>query len=444
MTGLETPLESIRPAFQGIIPTPVATASPAGVPNSTYMSVAWYVDEERIALSNQFLGKTIANLRANPLLALRVVDPTTMFEYEIDATHLRSETSGELFEAVRTQVEAVASQSGMEDVFRLRAVEVLRVDRCAPAARPTPATATKSNTAGLLAGLDTFVRRLAETRDLDETTRVALQSLEDIFGFRRSILLLADPSDEHLLVVAANGHAPGNLGAEIPFGEGIVGVAAHRRRTVQVADVARLSRAGTTVNSTIDAPPVLASSGLDDAVSVLATPLILHDRLVGVLYLDSPQPGRFDSDDAQLVGVLGAHLASSIALHEGGGLEPLTSPPAVAAAEPRDAVNHVAFYDHDGTVLIDGRYVIKGVPGRILFALLSEHAESGRTEFSNREIRLDRSIGLPAGKDNLEARLLALRRRLEERDDPFRVERVGRGKLRLTVDGPLQLDRHES
>jgi GAF domain/Pyridoxamine 5'-phosphate oxidase len=437
------PLGSIRPAFQGIIPSPVGTASSLGVPNSTYLSIVWYVDEERLVVSNQFLHKTVSNLRENPFVALRVVDPTTMTEYELDATFLRSETSGELFEAVKTQLDAVAAESGMEEVFRLRSVELLEVQRCAPAGRATvsvPATAASSQ---LLANLDIFVRRLSECRDLAEATQVALHALEDLFGFRRSILLLADAADERLFAVAVNGHRRGNVGAEVPFGEGIIGVAAHRRRQVRLGSVDRLTRAGTGVSNP-DGPPEIPLSGLDDGQSVLATPLLLHDRLVGVLYLDSLEPGRFDADDARLVDVLAGHLALTVALLEGGGLEPavVANRPAAPPSRADEAV--VAFYDHDGTVLVDGTYVIKGVAGRILFSLLHEHAASGRTEFTNREIRLDRSIGLPAGKDNLEARLLTLRRRLAEREDPFLLERVGRGRLQLTVDAPLRLERHDT
>jgi adenylate cyclase len=443
VTRLEVPLDSIRAAFQGIVPSPIATASSLGVPNCTYLSIVWYVDEERIALSNQFFGKTSANLRENPFAALRVVDPATMAEYDIDATWLRSESSGELFERVRTQLEAVAAQSGMGEVFRLRGVEVLRVDRCAPAGRSTVAVRAKVDPTELLTGLDIFVRRLSESRDLAECTRVALQSLEDLFQFRRSVLLMTDPAGEHLFAVETNGHGPGSVGTEIPVGEGVIGVAAHRRRQVRLGDIERMSRAGAPATD-VESPRVISPTGFDDAQSVLVTPLLLHDRLIGVLYLDSPEPGRFDAEDGRLVEVLAGHLAVTIALHEAGGLEPLVAPSPAAATSDRAAKATVAYYDHDGTVLVDGSYVIKGVPGRILFSLLSEHAVSGRTDFTNREIRLDRNIGLPAGKDNLEARLLTLRRRLAERNDPFRIERVGRGQLRLSVDGPLKLERHEA
>jgi adenylate cyclase len=139
--------------------------------------------------------------------------------------------------------------------------------------------------------------------------------------------------------------------------------------------------------------------------------------------------------------VLAGQLAVTIALHETGGFDPAV-PPRRPHVRRRSDETAVSFFEHDGTILVEGNYVIKGVAGRILFALLAEHLRSGRTDFTNRELRLDRSIGLPAGKDNLEARLLALRRRLAERDDPFTVERVGRGLLRLTVRGPLSLQHH--
>jgi hypothetical protein len=90
-------------------------------------------------------------------------------------------------------------------------------------------------------------------------------------------------------------------------------------------------------------------------------------------------------------------------------------------------------------VLCEGDYVVKGVPGRILWSLLREHAVTGRTAFSNRELRLDESLGLPAGNDNLEARLLVLRRRLAQHGSPIGLTRVGRGRLELAVARPVRL-----
>ena len=103
----------------------------------------------------------------------------------------------------------------------------------------------------------------------------------------------------------------------------------------------------------------------------------------------------------------------------------------------------VSFHDSDGTVLIDGDYIIRGVAGRILFAMLTEYERSGRVRFSNRELRLNRDIGLPAGNDNLDARLVTLRRRLAERGDPFQLQSAGRGQLELIVSSAVHVERND-
>jgi hypothetical protein len=90
-------------------------------------------------------------------------------------------------------------------------------------------------------------------------------------------------------------------------------------------------------------------------------------------------------------------------------------------------------------VFVAGRYVTKGVAGRILRKLAGEHVATGRTAFSNRELRLDESLDLPAGADNLEGRLLVLRRRLALQNCGIELERVGRGHMELRVAGPLEL-----
>jgi hypothetical protein len=79
------------------------------------------------------------------------------------------------------------------------------------------------------------------------------------------------------------------------------------------------------------------------------------------------------------------------------------------------------------------------VAGAVLWKLLREHAATGRTEFSNRELRLAPDIRLPEVGDNLEARLVLLTRRLVDRDAAVRLEKTGRGRFRLCVARPLDL-----
>ena len=85
-------------------------------------------------------------------------------------------------------------------------------------------------------------------------------------------------------------------------------------------------------------------------------------------------------------------------------------------------------------------YLIKGRGRCHFWKLLRDYTQAGRTEFSNRELRLDPSIRLPDIADNLEARLLLLQRRLRENNPPMRIEKTGRGRFRLCVTCPVQLE----
>jgi hypothetical protein len=90
-------------------------------------------------------------------------------------------------------------------------------------------------------------------------------------------------------------------------------------------------------------------------------------------------------------------------------------------------------------VFVDDDYLIKGVAGAILWRLLGAYIHEHRSDFTNRELRLDPAIRLPELSENLEARLILLQRRLAERCAFLRLEKTGRGRLRLVVSRPLRL-----
>ena len=161
-----------------------------------------------------------------------------MLEYELDTTRLRSERAGELFDSMRVQIDAIAAQTGMRGVFRLRSVEVLRVDRCEKVQGSVGRLRRPASGAGALDGLSVFVGRLDDCRELGELTQTALKLLDDLSGIGSSMLLMADHDLKSLFVVAHHGYA-GGVGAEIAVDEGVIGVAAQRRRQVLVSHVIR-------------------------------------------------------------------------------------------------------------------------------------------------------------------------------------------------------------
>jgi len=445
VSDLSVALESIRACFAGVMPTQFATCSRDGTPNVIAVSLVHYVDSERVAVSRQFLRKTSDNVEANRKAQLLVTDPETFAEYRLDTEFLHTETEGPAFEAAKANLDAVASQSGMSDVFRLRGVDIHRVIRCEAVGHDLEA-ARPAGEPDALRPLDEFVRRLGLCADYEELTRAALHALEDLFGVAYSILLLADAEGGGLFATASNGYPASAVGAEVRSGVGLIGTAAAERRSITVAHLGRARTMQSALRASAERDgdgslgPEVSLPGLALPQSVAAIPLIAQNRLVGVLYLESERPGQFHSETEPTLQIIAGHLAATLLMLEA---ETPPSQPAGVPAKARPAADArtvtVAYYQANDSVFVAGRYVTKGVAGRILRKLAGEHVATGRTAFSNRELRLDESLDLPAGADNLEGRLLVLRRRLALQNCGIELERVGRGHMELRVAGPLEL-----
>lgn len=134
-------LASISACFQGEIPSLIATASGSGEPNVAHLSQVLLVDADHVAISNQFFTKTSANLAENPVATLLCLHPSTLATYKLLVRSVGSETSGPLFDSVRSSIEAIASLTGMADVFALRSIDVFRVleVELVPGREPRPA-----------------------------------------------------------------------------------------------------------------------------------------------------------------------------------------------------------------------------------------------------------------------------------------------------------------
>jgi phosphoserine phosphatase RsbU/P len=86
---------------------------------------------------------------------------------------------------------------------------------------------------------------------------------------------------------------------QMPLNQGITGTAAAERRTIRVVDV-RLD-------------PRYINHGNDVEVrSELVVPLLLQDRLIGVLDLESTEPQAFSAEHERMLNILGSYIAVAL------------------------------------------------------------------------------------------------------------------------------------
>ncbi|MBK7774726.1 MAG: GAF domain-containing protein [Sandaracinaceae bacterium] len=442
--------------FQGVTPAGIATCGADGVPNIAMLSQVHYLDEGHVALSCQFFNKTRRNVDQNPFASVRLWDPVTLQPYLLQLRFLRAETEGALFDDMSARIEAIARTTGMSGIFKLLSADVYEVlsftvlpDALAPMTELSgtwsgcPET-TADQRREELRGLQLLSDRICRARTLDALFAAVLESMTTLFGAQHALLLLHEEERATLVAIDSTGYERSGAGAEVAVGEGLIGTVAQTLRPLQLSGLSAVRRyaravqesaqkAGAQVTAEIPLP------GLTDAQAQLALPLVAHDQLVGVLVLESRDPLAFENWHEAYLGLLANQAALAIAVlserddeDSGGDACPETA--------PLPAHRRVfTWYAADESVFVDGEYLIRNVPARILWKLLNEHA-GGRREFTNRELRMDPALGLPEYRDNLESRLILLRKRLCERCPDVRLVPIKRGRFVLERDCELQLE----
>jgi hypothetical protein len=376
-------LSDIWRCFQGVVPSIIATADSRGIPNVTYLSQVYLVDDRHVALSCQFFNKTRRNLDENPSASVEVIDPLTLQAYRLRLKFLRSEKSGPLFDTMSLRIDAIAAHTGLTGVFRLIAADMFEVQ-----------------------SVEMVQGFLTEPPPDDAKSGVSLE------GLRTEMRGLQWVSDRV------------NRAADLRYGRAIRREAAGASRCVEAE---------------------IPLPGLPDAQSILAMPLAICDRLVGVLVAEDRDPMRFGEWHEAYLEVIGNQIALGIDRMIERADEAVDAPrppaaPPPAPSAPTRTRRRLTYYRSDDAIFVDDEYLIRNVPARILWKVLGESQRTGRTEFSNREMRLDaEALGLPPVKDNLESRLILLRHRLQEKCPDLQIVPTGRGRFALRAEATVEL-----
>lgn len=437
-------IEALRDCFEGFVPAILATTNADGMPNVSLLSQVVYVDSARVALSYQFFNKTRRNILARRAASIVVFDPNTMAQFRLELDYEETQTSGPLFESMKARLAGIASHTGMHGVFKLLGSDIFRVSSVEML--PGDRVQVCPGESNLLPQTRRVCAELSRCRDLDELCDRTLAALQQHLGIEHSIILMLDDAGRRLYTVASRGYPLSGIGSEVSLGEGVIGAAAREGVPIRIGHMSADYAYGAAVRDTAQKSGLDWASvteipfpGLAAPESQLSVPIIQCGRTIGVLFAESRDAMSFNYNIEDALAVVADHFGASFALLESQDIAASAPVRTVAAPAAEDTLL-VRYYPADNSVFLDGDYLIKGVAGAIFRKLVSEYVGEGRDEFTNRELRLDPVLRLPAFAENLEARLVLLHRRLAERSSEVKIEKCGRGRFRLVTARPLSIE----
>jgi len=136
------------------------------------------------------------------------------------------------------------------------------------------------------------------TLDLDTTLRRVAELVRKVIDYEIFAILLLNEKTQDLRIRFQVGYAREVAERmKIKVGEGVTGMAAQRREAILVDDVSKH-------------PEYI--SLVADVRSELAVPLIIKNRVIGVLNLEAEEAGRFTEEHKRLLTLIGSRMAVGI------------------------------------------------------------------------------------------------------------------------------------
>jgi hypothetical protein len=115
--------ERMMEVFNNVPTAVLATATADGNPNAVPVGAKKIIDDETILISDQFFGKTLANMKANPKVAV------TYWEghegYQLKGT-ITIETSGQRYEDTAKWIEELGAKAGFP--LKSKGAVILKID----------------------------------------------------------------------------------------------------------------------------------------------------------------------------------------------------------------------------------------------------------------------------------------------------------------------------
>jgi sigma-B regulation protein RsbU (phosphoserine phosphatase) len=133
--------------------------------------------------------------------------------------------------------------------------------------------------------------------EIDELLTKIAVTIRALINFDSFTIFLVDEQRKLLRCRFSQRYDQKTTTQNVPMGKGITGTAAQSRKVVLVGDVTQ-------------DPRYIATES--DVRSEVAVPLILHDRVIGVMDLESERPSFFTDDHVRALSLLAPQIATSV------------------------------------------------------------------------------------------------------------------------------------
>ena len=166
--------------------------------------------------------------------------------------------------------------------------------------------------------IEKVASQIGKTLDLDAIAKTMLISMEEYFGFKHSMILLLDSSENVLKVIATHGYEVEGVGAEVRIGVGVIGMVAKKKKLMRMANIGAQKQYMQAIKLQIQssqdtlAEDEISLPGLKNAESQVAIPMLMDDALIGVFSVESDQVNIFDNSDELIIKILANQTASAL------------------------------------------------------------------------------------------------------------------------------------
>ncbi|MCS7062092.1 MAG: SpoIIE family protein phosphatase [Anaerolineae bacterium] len=194
---------------------------------------------------------------------------------------------------------AISIQSDTPNAYtesHLRTLSIV-ANQAASAIQNARALAREKARARQLELVAEVARQTATILTTDELLPRLTQAIRNTFGYYFVGLILLDEECGDLVFRSAS--HPAMIGVRLKMGQGLIGVSAQERRMIAVPD-------------TSTDPRYLSMSALPQTRSEIAAPLMIEQRVIGVLDLQSERVAAFSADDQRYIEILASQVAVAV------------------------------------------------------------------------------------------------------------------------------------